>query len=165
MSALAPPFTGGCQCGAVRFSASRLGGAAICHCRMCQKAFGSIFGAYVTGYDVVWTRGEPSWFQSSDVVRRGFCAQCGTPLAYDTHEPDGSLELALGALDDPEWAPPSRHLNPHDMLSFSLKLADLPVQPAATRPFVERRKGAPVVSHQHPDHDTDTWPPQGGFPT
>ncbi len=34
------PFTGGCQCGAVRFAVGRLGRASICHCRMCQKAFG-----------------------------------------------------------------------------------------------------------------------------
>ncbi|MGV3491482.1 MAG: GFA family protein [Devosia sp.] len=157
------PYTGGCQCGAVRFSAARLGGAAVCHCRMCQKAFGSFFAALVTGYDVAWTRGQPGWFQSSDVVRRGFCAQCGTPLAYDTGSADGGIELAIGALDNPEWAPPSRHLNPHDMLSFSLHLAELPVQPATTRPFVEQRKGAQVVSHQHPDHDTEIWPPKDGF--
>ncbi|HET7714155.1 MAG TPA: GFA family protein, partial [Bauldia sp.] len=31
-------FTGGCQCGAVRFRVAALGRASICHCRMCQKA-------------------------------------------------------------------------------------------------------------------------------
>ncbi|MBN8931604.1 MAG: GFA family protein [Rhizobium pusense] len=30
-------FSGGCQCGAVRFHAGKLGRASICHCRMCQK--------------------------------------------------------------------------------------------------------------------------------
>ena len=40
--------TGGCQCGAVRYSlrAARLG-SRICHCRMCQKAFGGFFGPLV----------------------------------------------------------------------------------------------------------------------
>ena len=155
-------YSGGCQCGAVRFRASRLGGAALCHCRMCQKAFGSFFAPLVTGYDVVWTRGEPSWFRSSDMARRGFCAACGTPLVYDTAEPD-SLELAIGALDDPELAPPVRHNNPHDMLSYALHLGELPVRPEASRPHVEARKGGAVVSHQHPDHDTDIWPPKEGF--
>ncbi len=50
-------FTGGCQCGAVRFRAERLGRASICHCRMCQKAFGGFFGPLVTAYGVEWTRG------------------------------------------------------------------------------------------------------------
>jgi hypothetical protein len=156
--------TGGCQCGAVRFAADSLGGAALCHCRMCQKAFGGFFAPLVTGLGVVWTRGQPGWFASSDTARRGFCAQCGTPLAYDTHEADGSIELAIGALDDPELAPPARHVNPRDMVSYTLALGDLPVRPDTTRPYVETRKGGPVTSHQHPDHDTDTWPPQGGFP-
>ena len=81
MSDVRPALTGGCQCGAVRFSARRLGRASICHCRMCQKAFGSFFGPLVTAFGVSWTRGEPGWFQSSNKVRRGFCAQRGTPLA------------------------------------------------------------------------------------
>jgi hypothetical protein len=34
-------ITGGCQCGAVRYRIEGdLGRASICHCRMCQKAFG-----------------------------------------------------------------------------------------------------------------------------
>ncbi len=41
--------TGGCQCGAVRFRIKgALGRPSICHCRMCQKQFGSFFGALVT---------------------------------------------------------------------------------------------------------------------
>ncbi len=41
-------ITGGCQCGAVRYAISgELGRASICHCRMCQKAFGSFFGPLV----------------------------------------------------------------------------------------------------------------------
>ncbi len=150
--------SGGCQCGAVRFRAARLGGSGICHCRMCQKAFGNLFAPLVTGYEVSWTRGAPSWFASSDMARRGFCATCGTPLAYDTFEPDGSIELAVGALDDPELAPPTRHSNPRDMLSYSLGLHELPMRPEAVRPHVEARKGGAVTSHQHPDHDTETWP-------
>src|SRR6187431_1337150 len=107
--------TGGCQCGAVRFRASRFGRASICHCRMCQKAFGGFFGPLVTAYDLEWTRGEPRRFASSDKVQRGFCATCGTPLTYET---GGPVEVAIGALDDPNVAPPSIQVNPNDKLPF-----------------------------------------------
>ncbi len=38
--AMSEMASGGCQCGAVRFRGSRFGRSSICHCRMCQKAFG-----------------------------------------------------------------------------------------------------------------------------
>ena len=59
MSAL---VSGGCQCGAVRFRAGKFGRSSICHCRMCQKAFGRFFGALVTAHQFEWTRGEPALF-------------------------------------------------------------------------------------------------------
>src|SRR5690606_33743278 len=91
---MADAHTGGCQCGAVRFRVTRLGRPSICHCRMCQKAFGGFFGPLVTAHNATWTRGEPKWFQSSNAARRAFCGDCGTPLAYETRF---GLELAIGA--------------------------------------------------------------------
>ena len=84
------PYSGGCQCGAIRYRVAALGRPSFCHCRMCQKAFGNYFAALVgtkkTGLH--WTKGEPSFFRSSEIVQRGFCKDCGTPLtfAYDTSE-------------------------------------------------------------------------------
>ena len=41
-------MSGGCQCGAVRFRAEALSdNPHVCHCRMCQKAAGNLFGARV----------------------------------------------------------------------------------------------------------------------
>ncbi len=41
-------FSGGCQCGAIRFRTTDLiDNAHICHCRMCQKAAGNYFAALV----------------------------------------------------------------------------------------------------------------------
>ena len=44
------------------FAARTFGRASICHCRMCQKAFGGFFGALVTVHDLEWTRGAPTHF-------------------------------------------------------------------------------------------------------
>ncbi|MHB1101321.1 MAG: GFA family protein [Devosia sp.] len=153
-------LTGGCQCGAVRFRADRLGRPSICHCRMCQKAFGGFFGPLVTGYGVTWTRGAPKHFQSSNKVRRGFCGDCGTPLTYEVQGED-SIELAIGAFDDPTVAAPEIQVNPKDKLPFFDGLTELPVRKQYSPKWVTFM--AELESHQHPDHDTNVWPPEEGF--
>jgi hypothetical protein len=149
--------SGGCQCGAVRFRASKFGRASICHCRMCQKAFGGFFGALVTAHDLEWTRGAPAHFASSNKVQRGFCAACGTPLTY---EYGGPVEVAIGTFDNPAVVPPTIQVNPADKLPFFDGLCSLPTRPAGTEPEQEKFKVS-IVGHQHPDHDTAEWPQQG----
>lgn len=146
--------SGGCQCGAIRFRASRFGRSSICHCRMCQKAFGGIFGALVTAHDLEWTRGNPRRFASSNRVRRGFCAECGTPLTF---EPGGPIEIAVGAFDDPNVVRPTIQLNPSDKVTFFDGICALPMRSDGAEPQAEAFK-ASVVSFQHPDHDTASWP-------
>lgn len=146
--------SGGCQCGAIRFRASRFGRSPICHCRMCQKAFGGIFGALVTAHDLEWTRGNPRRFASSNKVRRGFCAECGTPLTFET---GGPIEIAVGAFDDPNVVRPTIQLNPADKVAFFDGICTLPMRPDGAEPQAEAFK-ASVVTFQHPDHDTAKWP-------
>jgi hypothetical protein len=150
------PITGGCQCGAVRYRAESLGRASICHCRMCQKAFGGFFGPLVTALGLEWTRGKQSTYSSSNKITRGFCAQCGTPLTYDW---GGDPEISIGSLDNPELAPPTIQVNTADRLSFHGGLADLPVRELTAE---EQTFMAGVKGNQHPDHDTGTWPPEDG---
>jgi hypothetical protein len=151
-------ITGGCQCGAVRYRVDRLGTSAVCHCRMCQKAYGSYFGPLVVAHDVTWTRGAPKYFRSSNVMQRGFCAECGTPLCCI--DADGMIELSGGSLDHPELALPTVTYNTRDKTAaFDL----LPALPRNPREDLEAVANAAIVSHQHPDHDTSVWPPVGGF--
>ena len=101
-----PIYTGGCQCGAVRFRVEGvLTDSSICHCRMCQKAFGAYYAPLVStrGAELTWTRGQPKTFRSSNFASRGFCEHCGTPLTYEA--PDG-IAIAAGACDDPTLLPP-----------------------------------------------------------
>jgi hypothetical protein len=159
MTASAPPYTGGCQCGEVRFRVERLGRPSICHCRMCQKAFGAFYGPLVTAHGVEWTRGAPKHFASSNKVRRGFCGDCGTPLTYEFY--DGGMEVAIGAFDDPTVAAPVLQVNPADKLPFIDGLAALPTRQPGDNPKFDAFL-AGIVSHQHPDHDTAEWPPEAG---
>lgn len=148
-------LTGGCQCGAVRFRAASLGRASICHCRMCQKAFGSAFGPLVTAHGLVWTRGTPKHFASSNRARRGFCADCGTPLTFET---DKAVDVAMGAFDDAGDIVPVIQLATESRLPWFDGMASLPTRTEAEAATVAVRY-ASIVSRQHPDHDTNDWPP------
>lgn len=151
--------SGGCQCGAVRFRVrGKLGHASICHCRMCQKAFGGFYAPLVSVREadsVDWTRGEPARFQSSNVVQRGFCSACGTPLTYEA--PDG-MALSIAAFDKPDDIVPVIAYGVERKLPYTDRMAEIAErrteEDAASLAFL-----ASVVSYQHPDHDTTDWPP------
>ena len=141
---------GGCQCGAIRFSAERLGASSICHCRMCQKATGGFFGPYVDGLGFAWTRGTPKYFQSSDEVRRGFCGECGTPLSFESK---GQVGISIGALDDPELAPPRTQLVFPEKLSYVDHLGELSRWTNPKTGKDAQETFAEVRSRQSPDGD------------
>ncbi len=149
--------SGGCQCGAVRFRIEGdLGHASICHCRMCQKATGGLFGPYVEAPAgaVTWTRGDPDHFQSSNKVRRGFCAKCGTPLTFEYG--GDIIGFMVGALDAPRSVVLSEQLASPERLADFAALADLPERPTDEPKAAAYLAG--IVSFQHPDYDTADWP-------
>jgi hypothetical protein len=130
---------------------------------MCQKASGNYFMplASVPESDFQVTRGHISWFFSSDVVKRGFCASCGTPLFFKDIKGD-SIALMLGSLDDPKAIRPETQTDLYAAMPFWADLAHLPAAGAAdpTDNGGERYAAVRLSSHQHPDHDTDHWPPE-----
>ena len=155
-----PYYTGGCQCGAVRFRVEgALDSPSICHCRMCQKASGNFYAALaaVPRDGLQWTRGEPRRFQSSSHVRRGFCGECGTPLTFEA--PDG-VALAIGAFDHPEEVAPVIQWGIEAKLPYVDALSRLPGKTTQgdiqSAPYL-----AELESFQHPDHDTESWPMKG----
>ncbi|MCF1459939.1 MULTISPECIES: GFA family protein [Rhizobium/Agrobacterium group] len=155
---------GGCQCGAVRYTAkSPIGNPHICHCRMCQKASGNYFLPLGSVNRDLFqlTRGAPHWFQSSDLVRRGFCTACGTPLFFDIPEAD-FINITLGSLDDPASVKPVEQANLDSKMPWFAALDTLPVEASeANADWLAKVAGA---THQHPDHDTSEWPTHMGSP-
>ena len=160
-------WTGGCQCGAERYALDETpANACICHCRMCQKQFGSILGAFAdVGPDSFrLTRGEPGWFQSSDEAMRGFCRDCGTPLFYRFLSTP-RIAVSIGSLD--------RHSEVRPLAQFGIEgrepwFAELHLLPATETgegdngagDTPERFEKIRLSSRQHPDHDTADWPPK-----
>lgn len=102
---------GSCLCGAVRFEvAGDLPAPDACHCSQCRKTSGHVWASTDVPKADVTIHGQDSvrWFQSSEKVRRGFCATCGSALFWDpVHH--GKIAIAMGAFD----APTDTHLGKH----------------------------------------------------
>jgi hypothetical protein len=128
---------------------------------MCQKATGGLFGPYVNfpAAAVVWSRGRRKTFLSSEFVARGFCGDCGTPLTFEAASGRGRhIALTIGAFDDPASLPPQQQIMVAERIPWVDALADVP-RATPEEDAAGMAKYPPVVSRQHPDRDTDSWPP------
>lgn len=105
---------GSCLCGAVTIEvegALELPAEA-CHCRMCRKQTGHFLAGVNVRRDALTVHGAENvkWFRSSEKVRRGFCATCGSTLFWDPvidgYKYTGVL---LGLFDSPTGARISKH--------------------------------------------------------
>ncbi len=121
--------TGGCLCGAVRFRAQ---GEPIwvahCHCPSCRRQTGAPFATYA-GYAAakfVVTDGLLAAYKSSPGVRRQFCAQCGSPITYESDRWPGEVHVLIGAMDAPEKFTPQAHVYVAHRLSWLRLDDDLP---------------------------------------
>ncbi len=147
-------LTGGCQCGAVRYMlTARPKGSSICHCRMCQKAGGAPFMAFTGGVrqeQLVFTRGAPAIYRSSEIAERGFCAVCGTPLTYRLIGRE-RISVTIGSLERPAEVPPTEQLGVESALPWFAGLAALPA--SRTDDWLKTIGVTEAGSRQHPDAD------------
>jgi hypothetical protein len=96
--------TGGCLCGALRFTAHgqpyRVG---ICHCMDCRKNHGAIFHASAIFPDTAVTiTGAVKSYRD-----RSFCPTCGSPVFAHIEDEIG---INLGAFDEPDRFRPTYEL-------------------------------------------------------
>ena len=112
-----PPYSGGCLCGAVRYSYhARPRTLVACHCRDCQKITGATNLLTLIGDRAAFKheQGEIARYRKradsgreADYVR---CAACGVRV---WHEPLAAAQfcfIAAGTLDDPSWVVPVAHI-------------------------------------------------------
>ena len=93
-------LTGGCLCGAVRYTASNVDAHYhACHCAMCRRWGGGPFLG--VDADSVEFQDEESLrrFDSSEWAARGFCIDCGSSLFY-YFKPEDRYVLCAGSFDD-----------------------------------------------------------------
>lgn len=110
--------TGGCQCGAVRFTTtSKPEKAMACHCTTCKLRTGSPYGIgiYFKDDDVEFLQGELNTYEfKSDTtgrwLRNEFCPKCGSTVTWTTEMRPGWRAIAGGMYDDPDWFKLEAHI-------------------------------------------------------
>ena len=115
---MAEQMSGGCACGRVRFTVpiEALDDAYLCHCRMCQRATGSVSIAFknVKQADVAWDH-EPDWYDSSLIAQRPYCRECGTSLGFKFKDGSENMDLTVASFDDPSRFRPGHHFGAESM--------------------------------------------------
>lgn len=92
--------TGGCLCGAVRFSTRVEPHMHVCHCGFCRRWSGGAFMAVMTSGLEIENEAALGVYPSSEYGERVFCKTCGSSLFWRMQ--DGSAAaVSLQALDDP----------------------------------------------------------------
>ena len=105
------PITGGCYCGAVRFSARGTTlHQANCHCANCRRAAGAQAVAWITvrNSEFAFEKGTPKRYRTDTGAWRTFCDACGTSLTYESPKRPNDIDITTGSLDHPEKFPPKR---------------------------------------------------------
>lgn len=101
------PITGGCYCGAVRYTASAPPlGARSCWCGFCQSiGAGSATVNVFFPVSAVTITGPLQTFErtadSGNTLTNGFCPTCGTQVMGFAAVRPGAILLRAGTLDDP----------------------------------------------------------------
>jgi hypothetical protein len=133
-------YSGGCQCGRVRYSVALADqNAYLCHCRMCQRATGGFAAAFVSvkKANVIW-ESEPETFASSKIGLRQFCNQCGTPVGF--YYPDSeNCDLTVGSFDNSSGFAPTEHFGAESIIEPWIDTSTLPRKRTdAYQPIVDK---------------------------
>ena len=102
---------GHCLCGQLRFEAAgEPQWVAYCHCASCRRHTASPVACFVNFRSKkVNVSGDRTLYESSPGITRSHCGICGTPLAFETAQRPGEIDLYLNAFDHPESLPPQEH--------------------------------------------------------
>ncbi|MFO0628450.1 MAG: GFA family protein [Polyangiales bacterium] len=105
---------GSCLCGAVRVEVDGAleFPAEACHCRQCRKQTGHFFAGVPVRREALTVHGaeKVTWYRSSEKVRRGFCAVCGSTLFWDPLVGgDRHIGVLMGVFDTPTGTRIAKH--------------------------------------------------------
>ncbi len=119
--------SGRCLCGAVRYEVrGPLADPHACHCGMCRRQSGHFtVGTSAKRSDFELIAGDTlKWFRSSEIARRGFCADCGSNMFWDGGGEE--INICAGSLDQPTGLKLVKHIYVEDKADYYEIDDDLP---------------------------------------
>jgi hypothetical protein len=124
-------FQGGCLCGAVRYQGEAEQGGGHCHCIDCRKSSGTGHCSHMVAPDTEFrVIGNLTFYasraDSGNIVNRGFCPTCGSPVYSTNSGMPGMVFIRASTLDDPEVFQPQMVVYTRSAISWNPVQQDLP---------------------------------------
>lgn len=111
------PYSGGCQCGAIRYELSEEPLTVYaCHCSGCQKQTASTFalGLWANRDDFRISQGAPRQYRrtadSGREIIGHLCGDCGSRIYHESPANPARINLKPGTLDETDWLVPVGHV-------------------------------------------------------
>jgi len=103
--------TGGCVCGAVRYTTvGEPERVTVCHCLWCQRRTGTAFGVELVFLpeNIIFSGNDTKVHrhisdESDRWLDMHFCSECGTNLGFTLEIRAGIRTIPAGTYDDPGW--------------------------------------------------------------
>jgi hypothetical protein len=120
---------GRCLCGEVSYTYEGLENwRGHCHCESCRRNTASPFTTFmgVAKAAFRFTGKPPKVYRSSPGVRRSFCANCGTPMAYENDKDPDEIHLYAATLASSADFAPQFHVHYEERVPWVELADDLP---------------------------------------
>ena len=112
---------GHCLCGAIRYELSAPPLLVVhCHCESCRRTTSAPIATFLIVARSAFraTQGALRAYASSPGVRRSFCADCGSPIAYETDARPDHIDIYACSLSDPAAVAPQFHVHAAEQLPW-----------------------------------------------
>ncbi len=124
-------FGGGCLCGSVKYKVERESGGGHCHCIDCRKTSATGHASHmIVAEEDFEVQGKVTFFDkpadSGNMISRGFCANCGSPIYSTNSGMPGMLFVRASSLDDLENFKPQMVVYTNRAASWDQMDASLP---------------------------------------
>ena len=128
-------ISGGCACGSIRYEGDADPAVMVnCHCRDCQRSTGSGYAPVMAlPAAAIKFKGTPRYYktigESGKAIERGFCVNCGSPVAVKLERFPDLIGVQAASLDDPSQYKPGLELFTESAQAWDLLRAETQKKP------------------------------------